>query len=178
MIFFSIADPFYKKIILNCLAQIDPKLVSTNIANSFCVVTLVIHNKKTKIIFDGADLQLINPCSSQDLYKGIITLVNEWAIDIKTTKYYPFKQEIISDSINNSFKLNYISNNILNYLLRDNSGIGILKTELYNKIWPKDKDISINKLDTHLTNTKNFFKEKFNVDLKFQTVHGNVRLVY
>jgi hypothetical protein len=61
MIFFSIADPFYKKIILDCLAQIDPKLVSEINQIVFVTLSLLIDNKKIKIIFDGADLQLKNP---------------------------------------------------------------------------------------------------------------------
>ena len=179
MIFFSVADFFYKKIILECLAQFDPKIVSTDKSKSFCEVVLLIEDKKIKIIFDGEAIQLKSPCASQDLYKSIINLVNEQTIDIQTIKYYPFKQEIVS-SINhrNTIKLNFISNNILNYLLQDNMGGGITKTELYNKIWPQDKNISINKLDTHLTNTKNLVKENFNVDLKIQTINGNIRLMY
>ena len=179
MIFFSIEDLFYKKIILDCLAQFDPRIVSADKLKSFCEVILLIEDKKIKIIFDGEDIQLKSPCVPHDLYKSIINLVNEQTIDIQTIKYYPFKQELVS-SINqgNSIKLNFISNNILNYLLQDNTGGGISKTELYNKIWPQDKTISPNKLDTHLTNTKNLIKENFNVDLKLQTTKGHIRLMY
>ena len=179
MIFFSVADPFYKKIILDGLVQIDRSIVSVDKSNSFCEVIFLIDKKKIKINFDREGIELKNPCSFHDLYKSIVALVNERAIDIDTIKYYPFKQEITSNINNgNSFKLNYISNNILNYLLQDNTGVGIAKNELYNKIWPQDKIISVNKLDTHLTNTKNLFKENFNVDLKLQTINGNIRLIY
>jgi len=179
MIFFSVADPFYKKIILDCLAQFDPKIVASDKSKSFCEVILLIDNQKIKIIFEDEGSQLKSPCASHDLYKSIINLVNEQTIDIQTIKYYPFKQEIVSNiNQGNSIELNFISNNILNYLLQDNTGGGISKMELYNKIWPQDKTISINKLDTHLTNTKNLFKENFNVDLKLQTINGHIRLMY
>ena len=179
MIFFSIEDAFYQKTILDCLVQIDEKIVSTDKMNSFCDVSIAVDAKKIKIIFDGESLQLTNPCFSHDLYKDIVELVSDWGINIQTIKYYPFKQEIVSiiDN-NNSVKLNFISNNIINYLLRDKTGLGILKSELYNNIWPQDKNLSMNKLDTHLTNTKNVLKENFNVDLKLQTINGKVRLIY
>ena len=179
MIFFTIEDAFYQKIILDCLVQIDQKIVSAVKMNSFCDVSIAVDGKKIKINFDGESVQVTNPCFSRDLYKGIIELVSDWGINIQTIKYYPFKQEIISfiDN-NNSIKLNFISNNIINYLLRDNTGLGLLKSELYDHIWPQDKTLSMNKLDTHLTNTKNLFKENFNVDLKLQTINGKVRLIY
>lgn len=179
MIFFSIEDAFYQKTILDCLVQIDQKIVSADKMNSFCDVSIAVDAKKIKIIFDGESLQLTNPCSSRDLYKDIVELVSDWGINIQTIKYYPFKQEIISIiEKDNSIKLNFISNNILNHLLLDKTGLGILKSELYDHIWPQDKTLSMNKLDTHLTNTKNLFKENFNVDLKFQTINGKVRLIY
>ena len=42
---------------------------------------------------------------------------------------------------------------------------GISRKELYFHIWPNDKDIQINKLDTHLTNLKNYLLENLNLKL-------------
>jgi DNA-binding response OmpR family regulator len=44
---------------------------------------------------------------------------------------------------------------------------GINKKFLYESIWPNDKDISINKLDTHLTNLKNQIKLDLSLNINF-----------
>ena len=58
-----------------------------------------------------------------------------------------------------------------------NNRSGVLKTDLYNLIWPSDIDIHINKLDTHLTNLKNFLKKELNYDLKFISNHGTIQFL-
>ena len=44
-------------------------------------------------------------------------------------------------------------------------------------IWPQDKEILINKLDTHLTNTKNLIEEKFKIEFKYSSKKGVIELV-
>ncbi len=73
-------------------------------------------------------------------------------------------------------KLNYISNEILRNLYLYKEG-GIDKNILYSSIWPKDKEILINKLDTHLTNTKNLIQDNFNIELKYASKKGIVKLL-
>ena len=53
---------------------------------------------------------------------------------------------------------------------------GIEKTKLIKKIWPKDKDIFFNKLDTHLTNLKNQLQNDLNFNLKFSSKSGILKL--
>ena len=43
-------------------------------------------------------------------------------------------------------------------------------------IWSQDKDIQMNKLDTHITNLKNKIKKSLNIDLKIITNSGVLRL--
>ena len=73
-------------------------------------------------------------------------------------------------------KLNFISNEILRnlYLYKER---GIDKNILYSSIWPQDKEILINKLDTHLTNTKNLIQDNFNIELKYASKKGIVKLL-
>jgi len=54
---------------------------------------------------------------------------------------------------------------------------GMPKNSLYKKLWPNDKEISINKLDTHLTNLKNDFETKFGQNLNLVSSKGNIRLI-
>ena len=54
---------------------------------------------------------------------------------------------------------------------------GINKDKLYRLIWKKDKDISINKLDTHLTNLKNQLKKDLGMNAYFQSQDKTLRLM-
>ena len=53
---------------------------------------------------------------------------------------------------------------------------GIEKKRLYESIWPRDKDISENKLDTHLTNLRNHITNFSNHKLNFKTLKGSIKL--
>ena len=53
-----------------------------------------------------------------------------------------------------------------------NRNEGLDKIKLYKDIWPWDKDLQLNKLDTHLTNLKNHLKEKINIDFLFFSRSG------
>ena len=63
---------------------------------------------------------------------------------------------------------------MINLLLNLDNGVG--KIELIKNIWPKDKDIFFNKLDTHLTNLKNQIYKDLNFDLKFSSNSGVLKL--
>ena len=58
-----------------------------------------------------------------------------------------------------------------------NKNNGVLKTELYNLVWPLDVNVQINKLDTHLTNLKNFLKKELQYDLKFVSNQGKIKFL-
>jgi len=51
------------------------------------------------------------------------------------------------------------------------------KVDLYKNIWPKDKDYQMNKLDTHLTNLKNYIYEKIDLKLNFSSISGQIKLI-
>ena len=61
------------------------------------------------------------------------------------------------------------------YLLL-NTDSGIEKNELIKYIWPKDKEVFFNKLDTHLTNLKNQVSSDLNLDLNFSSKSGILKL--
>ena len=75
-------------------------------------------------------------------------------------------------------KVSYLSdiqNEIMIHLLL-NLGNGIDKIELIKSIWPNDKDIFFNKLDTHLTNLKNQLLSDINFKLKFSSKSSLLKL--
>jgi len=50
----------------------------------------------------------------------------------------------------------------------------ISKDKLYKILWPRDLNVQMNKLDTHLTNVKNLLKEHFNFKFSFSSEKGNL----
>ena len=69
-----------------------------------------------------------------------------------------------------------IHNSIISSLLL-NIDEGVNKLSLYGKIWPNDKNIQINKLDTHITNLKNKLNNDLGFDLNLVSISGNLRLI-
>ena len=53
----------------------------------------------------------------------------------------------------------------------------INKNNLYKLIWQNDYEVSMNKLDTHITNLKNILKKDLNFNLLVKTEGGKVYLV-
>jgi DNA-binding winged helix-turn-helix (wHTH) protein len=72
------------------------------------------------------------------------------------------------------FLLSETQNHILSTLVCFKQGIE--KKILYESIWPRDKNISDNKLDTHLTNLRNHFYEFTEQKLNFKTLKGSIKL--
>ena len=54
---------------------------------------------------------------------------------------------------------------------------GVNKDELYGLIWKNDKEVSINKLDTHLTNLKKKLKQELDIKINFQSQNKNLKLI-
>jgi len=54
---------------------------------------------------------------------------------------------------------------------------GVNKEHLYKFIWPDDKEISINKLDTHLTNLKNLIFDELKFKINFKSLDKTLKLI-
>ena len=93
--------------------------------------------------------------------------------EFKSFSYYPYLG-IIQNS-NMSVKLSENYNIILSNLF-DNED-GIKKEKLYSCLWPSNKEYTINKLDTHLTNLKNFLKQNCSLDFQFKSHKGLLKLI-
>ena len=86
--------------------------------------------------------------------------------------YYPYKR-----LIRNKNKKSYLTDiqNTIFYNLYF-SKLGIDKQTLYGTIWSEDKNISINKLDTHLTNLKNQLLKELDFKIALQSNKKNLQL--
>ena len=94
-----------------------------------------------------------------------------FGIEVNGAKFYPLRQSL--EFKNKHINLGNIHFTIFSHLLL-NCNEGSNKVELYKSIWPLDKEYQINKLDTHLTNLKNYLKEKLNFSLIFSTNLGSI----
>ena len=71
--------------------------------------------------------------------------------------------------------LSNIQNHILSLLITSPNGIN--KNQLYKVVWPHNKDYSVNKLDTHLTNLKKKLKTEIEVDIQIKSIDKNITLI-
>ena len=97
-----------------------------------------------------------------------------------TTDYSEALPEFITPPFEDTDKtLNFLKDihNIIFKNIFFNELPGIERIELYKKVWPLDKDIQINKLDTHLTNLKHHLFRDLDCDFKFITNAGKVMLI-
>lgn len=108
-----------------------------------------------------------------NLFKNILMkILDNFCIHFDNANYFPHKALIKLNDKN--LQLSEIQNNILKNILLARDGIE--KKYLYSIIWPKDKEIAINKIDTHLTNLKNNLLNEIGLKVKFRTDQKYVHL--
>ena len=174
MIYLSSFDKFIELSLIDIISQVDPRLVSKIKNLSFVQIEVQQDNKQLHFTYEQKKEIIKTPISINNVFDSIYNLIFEKTVKINKFDFYPFKQIISYKNI--EVKLNFISNEILRnlYLYKEH---GIDKNTLYSIIWPQDKEILINKLDTHLTNTKNLIQDNFDIDLKYASKKGIVRLL-
>ena len=106
---------------------------------------------------------------ASEISKKVLDIFTE----INDHKYFPY-QRLITNFKKKSL-LSDIQNMIISKLLIYKEGID--KEFLYKSIWKRDKQISINKLDTHLTNLKNQLKLDLDLHVNFQSQNKTLRLL-
>ena len=174
MIYLSSHDEFTQKSLTNLIFQINPLLITSDKDLSFVHIEAKKNNDQLHLLYNKKKEAIKTPIKINSIFDSIYKLIFEKAVIINEFDFYPFKQTV--NYKGNEVKLNFISNQILRnlYLHRNN---GIDKNILYASIWPQDKEILINKLDTHLTNTKNLIQDNFDIELKYASKKGIVKLL-
>jgi hypothetical protein len=112
------------------------------------------------------------PFHFSQMISKINVFQQNYSIKIGPLKYFPFIGTITFND--EKSLLSDTQNQILNSLVCYTEGIE--KKILYESIWPRDKDISENKLDTHLTNLRNHVTNFSNYKLNFKTLKGSIKL--
>lgn len=133
-----------------------------------------IKNNRINIqIQNKIESMLYAPIRIPDIFNEITSLLKHLNISAGSLIYNPIQQRVSYNNL--SIELGIIHNLIFSsFILNQNEGIE--KRLLYLKIWPEDKNIFINKLDTHLTNLKNKFKKELDYDLSFKSLNGLIYL--
>jgi len=167
-------DEFIQKSIYQLLLQKELQ-VTKNSDEKFFEEILIEKNETSILIKTTNESIKINiPLSLSQITNAIIDLLHKVRIQINNIDYYPFQQKII---FNNQYAMLGDIHNIIFSSLVLSGDEGLEKISLYKKIWPLDKEIQVNRLDTHLTNLKKKIKNEINKDLNFQTVKGKINLI-
>ena len=144
-----------------------------NADNFITTIKIDIKDNNLYINCNGKKEHLALPTDVNILFSQILKIISDIKISKQGCDYYPY-QRILKRNSKKSY-LSDIQNIIFSNLIISNSGIN--KDKLYRLIWKKDKDISINKLDTHLTNLKNQLKKDISINVNFQSTDKNLKLL-
>ena len=162
-------DKFLIKALSPLLTQKEVSHTLDNSKKYFFTLEINQNNKNIEIKGPSKSVFIKTPALITYIVKNILNLFNEYKIDVNGAHFYPLKQLLIYK--NKEAYLGNIHFKIFSQLLLDKEN-GTNKIELYQNIWPSDKDLQINKLDTHLTNLKNHLKDKMNFNIQFLTRSG------
>ena len=167
-------DKFVKDNILNLLYQKNFFLNLHDNNKYFFTVKIILKDNSLNFLIEDEKISFRLPKSFNLIFEDFFDLISNKTVHVQDYEYYPFKQ-LIKKNKNNNF-LSEIQNTIMCNLLL-NSNTGIRKIDLIKTIWPNDKDIFFNKLDTHLTNLKNYLKIESRIDLNFSSKSGLIKLI-
>ena len=137
------------------------------LVNNHYFQKIKLENDEKNIILEFEKKKILIPLPIQIsvLKNEINKVLSNFEIQLRDFNYYPF-QNFIQTKSKKVFLTN-IQNLIFSNLI--NAKQGLDKNVLYETIWKQDKDISINKLVTHLTNLKNLLNSSLNIHITFQS---------
>lgn len=145
------------------------------LVNNHYFQKIKLENDEKNIILEFEKKKILIPLPIQIsvLKNEINKVLSNFEIQLRDFNYYPF-QNFIQTKSKKVFLTN-IQNLIFSNLI--NAKQGLDKNVLYETIWKQDKDISINKLDTHLTNLKNLLNSSLNIHITFQSKNKKIELL-
>lgn len=165
---------FLKKNFTDLFFQKNILIATTNNQLSNQITLKTKNDEYLFIIFNKNIMQFKLPIRFELIFSDIFFLLSDYELLIGSLNFNPIKQTISNKE--KKINLRHTHSIILSKLLSSKNN-SIVKFDLYNFFWPKDKNPQYNKLDTHLTNLKNLFYEEFEYDLKIKTENGILTLV-
>ena len=164
---------FISKHTSSLIIQSEKNFFSINTINFFDKIFFSFNQNEVIIKFQKKTDTFKYPFNFNDLKERIFYRISNYKISLNKIDYYPIQQKIENQTF--SCKLTYTHSLILSNLFLFDQGIS--KNDLYKKIWPYDKEVSINKIDTHLTNIKNILNQTINFSLKISSKNGLLKLI-
>ncbi len=172
MIIFKSEDSFLEKNFNNLIKQFNLNSVSYN--KNFILIDLILNNEQIIADVDDEKIKFNLPMSFYEFFAFLKNKLINTFLTVENIKFYPFKNLIIYNDLN--YYLKDIHNIILSNLILSLED-GINKVDLYKTLWPQDKDISINKLDTHLTNLKNQIFDNLKLRIQVTSKNNSLKLI-
>lgn len=175
MIYLKSNNQFFLKNFSILLDQKNFSFTTAKTEKFFFEVNIDLYEKFLKISSGDISVSLNRPTRIQSLFSQIRYILIDKYVTTKIFKYSPISQTLSNKD--KSCILGSIHNLIISNLII-NIDHGIDKNFLYKQIWPKDKDIQINKLETHITNLKNKIKNDLSLDIKIISIDSLLRLIF
>jgi len=174
MFYISSNDLFFSQNILNVFLQKNLSVTGDKEQVFFANLFYQIRPSEIEIQFNQNKKILSKPCRFETIFSHTIQLLSSYEVNVGRIVYLPIKQSMRLDT-----KINFLNDihNIIFSSLTLYCDAGIERRILYHKIWPKDKEVQFNKLDTHLTNLKSKLKDELNYDCKIVTQAGKIKLI-
>ena len=173
MISIKCDDEFLKRNIVSLLEQKNFIFKKKYSDKYFFQLNFYQEENKLNFSIDNDEIKINLPKNNNEIFQKIFDFVSNKGVVVNNYKYFPFRQ--IMKKENKISLLSEIQNEIMIHLLLNLSD-GIDKIELIKNIWPNDKDIFLNKLDTHLTNLKNQLSDDLDFKLKFSSKSSLLKL--
>lgn len=173
MFYLDFQNEFYSKELISLLNQKNLRFTDNPSKNVFGKISLSLGHNNLTIYHGIHKVNLINPLTFEKLLAALLEILSSINIKYKKLIYFPIKQSVNFQK--KSLILKDSHNLIFQKLILNLDGIN--KSSLYKSLWPNDKEIHINKLDTHLTNLKNNFLENLEYRLKFSSSGGILKLI-
>lgn len=130
-------------------------------------------NEKLIIVINDSNKVYTKPLDLNFIFSDLMREILKISYKINKFFYFPFQRKVKDNKLKTY--LSDIQNKILLNLLTNQNGIN--KDQLYQIIWSKDKMISINKLDTHLTNLKSLLIDELNLKINFKSEDKKLKLI-
>ena len=166
-------DPIILQFLETNISNLTSSIILKEKERRLLVLDFQSSNDEIKILSSTQEtITIAKPFHFSHMIDKISIFQQNYLLKIGPIIYFPFLGSFNFNG--NKSLLSETQNQILNNLVCYKEGIE--KKFLYESIWPRDKDISENKLDTHLTNLRNNLHEFSSYKLNFKTIKGSIKL--
>jgi len=166
-------DPYLLNFLEENISKTTPSIMLNEKGHRLLTLNFLSSENEIKISCPNQDpINMSKPFHFSEIMNKINIFQQKYFVRIGPMEYFPFDGSLKFNEKNTL--LSETQNQILFNLVCFEGGIE--KKKLYEFIWVRDKNISDNKLDTHLTNLRNHISDFSNYKLNFKTVRGAIKL--